>query len=46
MEYSHRPFEEIDVCEPRGFGDVALCWALRRGWGAVLETAAALHPVG
>lgn len=36
MEYSHRPFEEIDVREPRGFGDVALCWTLLALGGVLL----------
>ena len=36
MGYSHHPFEEIDVREPRGFGDVALCWTLLALGGVLL----------
>lgn len=36
MDYSHRLFEEIGVGEPRGFGDVALCWALLALGGVLL----------
>jgi hypothetical protein len=36
MEYSHRPFEEIDVRAPRGSGDVALCWTLVALGGVLL----------
>lgn len=36
MEYSHRPFEEIDTREPRGFGDVALCWTVLALGGVLL----------
>ena len=36
MEYSHRPFEEIDVREPRSFGDVALCWTVFALGGVLL----------
>lgn len=36
MEYSHRSFEQIDVREPHGFGDAALCWAVLALGGVLL----------